>query len=89
MWSLRDNMCEIPTDCPHRERLGWTGDWQIFAPTAAFLYDVDEFSRKWLADVRLAQRDDGVVANHAPSTPAEGFAGRRRRRCRARPDGAT
>jgi alpha-L-rhamnosidase len=75
LWSLRDNMCEIPTDCPHRERAGWTGDWQIFAATAAFLYDVDGFSRKWLADVRLAQRDDGMIANHAPSTPAEGFAG--------------
>ena len=75
VWSLRDNICEIPTDCPHRERAGWTGDWQIFAPTAAFLYDVDAFSRKWLADVRLAQRDDGLIANHAPSTPAEGFAG--------------
>ncbi len=75
VWSLRDNICEIPTDCPHRERAGWTGDWQIFAPTAAFLYDVDAFSRKWLADVRLAQRADGLIANHAPSTPAEGFAG--------------
>jgi alpha-L-rhamnosidase len=75
VWSLRDNICEIPTDCPHRERAGWTGDWQIFAPTAAFLYDVESFSRKWLADVRLAQRDDGLIANHAPSTPAEGFAG--------------
>ena len=75
MWSLRDNICEIPTDCPHRERAGWTGDWQIFAPTAAFLYDVDAFSRKWLADVRLAQRSDGLIANQAPSTRAEGFAG--------------
>ena len=73
--SLRGNMCEIPTDCPHRERAGWTGDWQIFAPTAAFLYDVDAFSRKWLADVRLAQRGDGLIANHAPSTRAEGWAG--------------
>ena len=75
VWSLRDNICEIPTDCPHRERAGWTGDWQIFAPTAAFLYDVDAFTRKWLADVRLAQRSDGLVANQAPSTPAEGIAG--------------
>ena len=44
VWSLRDNICEIPTDCPHRERAGWTGDWQIFAPPAAFLYDVDAFT---------------------------------------------
>ena len=75
VWSLRGNMCEIPTDCPHRERAGWTGDWQIFTPVAAFLYDVERFARKWLADVRLAQRDDGMIANQAPSTPAEGFAG--------------
>ena len=76
VWSLRDNICEIPTDCPHRERAGWTGDWQIFAPTAAFLFDVETFTRKWLADVRLAQCSDGRVANHAPSTPAEGPQGR-------------
>jgi alpha-L-rhamnosidase len=75
VWSLRGNMCEIPTDCPHRERSGWTGDWQIFAPAAAFLYDVDAFTRKWLADVRLAQGADGMVKNHAPSTPAEGTHG--------------
>ena len=75
VWSLRDNVCEIPTDCPQRERSGWTGDWQIFVPTAAYLYDVDSFTRRWLADVRLAQRDDGMIRNHAPSTPAEGFTG--------------
>ena len=40
VWSLRGNACDIPTDCPTRERAGWTGDWQIFVPTAAFLYDV-------------------------------------------------
>jgi alpha-L-rhamnosidase len=37
VWSLRGNVCDIPTDCPTRERAGWTGDWQIFVPTAAFL----------------------------------------------------
>ena len=47
-WSFRDNACDIPTDCPHRERSGWTGDWQIFLPSAAFLYDVAGFSVKWL-----------------------------------------
>ena len=34
-WSFRDNACEIPTDCPQRERAGWTGDWQVFLPSAA------------------------------------------------------
>src|SRR5690348_6850934 len=48
VWSLRSNICDIPTDCPQRERAGWTGDWQIFAPTAAYLYDVLAFTRKWL-----------------------------------------
>ena len=76
VWSLRSNMCDIPTDCPQRERAGWTGDWQIFAPTAAYLYDVLAFSRKWLGDVSLDQRADGCVANISPCPPAEGFDGR-------------
>jgi len=73
VWSLRSNMCDIPTDCPQRERAGWTGDWQIFAPTAAYLYDVLAFTRKWLGDVALDQRADGCVANISPCPPAEGF----------------
>jgi alpha-L-rhamnosidase len=75
VWSLRGNLCEVPTDCPQRERAGWTGDWQIFAPTAAFLFDVETFSRKWLADVRLDQRFDGAIANISPCSPAESFDG--------------
>src|SRR5580704_13970311 len=75
VWSLRSNICDIPTDCPQRERAGWTGDWQVFAPTAAYLYDVLAFTRKWLADVSLDQRADGCVANVSPCPPAEGFDG--------------
>ena len=75
VWSLRSNICDVPTDCPQRERAGWTGDWQIFAPTAAYLYDVLAFTRKWLADVSLDQRADGCVANVSPCPPAEGFDG--------------
>jgi alpha-L-rhamnosidase len=75
VWSLRSNMCDIPTDCPQRERAGWTGDWQIFAPTAAYLYDVLAFTRKWLADLALDQRADGCVPNMSPCPPAEGFDG--------------
>ena len=63
VWSLRSNMCDIPTDCPQRERAAWTGDWQVFAPTAAYLYDVLAFTRKWLADLSLDQRADGCVPN--------------------------
>lgn len=75
VWSLRGNVCDIPTDCPQRERAGWTGDWQVFAPTAAVLFDVLGFSRRWLRDVALDQRADGCVANMSPCPPAEGFDG--------------
>jgi alpha-L-rhamnosidase len=71
VWSLRDNACDIPTDCPHRERAGWTGDWQLFIPTAAFLFDVAGFSTKWLRDVAADQWADGTVANISPSAPHE------------------
>jgi alpha-L-rhamnosidase len=66
-WSFRGNACEVPTDCPQREKAGWTGDWQLFVPTAAYLYDVAGFTRKWLNDVRADQWDNGVVANISPS----------------------
>ncbi|OXM60977.1 family 78 glycoside hydrolase catalytic domain [Amycolatopsis vastitatis] len=71
VWSLRDNACDIPTDCPHRERAGWTGDWQLFVPTAAFLFDVAGFSAKWLRDVAADQWPDGTVANISPAVPGE------------------
>lgn len=67
-WSFRGNACDIPTDCPTRERAGWTGDWQIFVETAAFLYDVDGFSRKWLRDLAVEQRPDGRVTNLVPES---------------------
>ena len=66
-WSFRDNACEVPTDCPQREKAGWTGNWQLFAPTAAYLFDVAGFSRKWLRDVRADQWDNGVIVNISPS----------------------
>lgn len=65
-WSFRDNACDIPTDCPHRERSGWTGDWQVFLPSAAFLYDVAGFSVKWLRDLASQQLPDGLLPNYAP-----------------------
>jgi alpha-L-rhamnosidase len=65
-WSFRANACEIPTDCPQRERAGWTGDWQLFVPSAAFLYDVAGFSLKWLRDLAAEQMPDGCVTNYAP-----------------------
>lgn len=67
-WSFRANACDIPTDCPTRERAGWTGDWQIFVETAAFLYDVGGFSVKWLRDLAAEQRPDGKVTSLVPES---------------------
>ncbi|HYJ75437.1 MAG TPA: family 78 glycoside hydrolase catalytic domain [Kineosporiaceae bacterium] len=63
VWGLRGNVVDVPTDCPQRdERLGWTGDLAVFAPTAAFLYDVEDFLRDWLADLAAEHRAaDGRV----------------------------
>ena len=62
VWGLRGNFLYLPTDCPQRdERLGWTGDIQVFAPTASFLYDVRGFLDSWLVDLALDQLSDGVV----------------------------
>jgi alpha-L-rhamnosidase len=65
-WSFRGNACDIPTDCPTRERAGWTGDWQIYVGTAAYLYDVTGFSAKWLRDVAAEQRPNGAVTHYVP-----------------------
>ncbi len=75
LWSMRGNFLSIPTDCPQRdERLGWTGDIQVFAPTASFLYDSAGFLTSWLADVAADQKVAGgvvpfVVPNGLPGTP--------------------
>jgi alpha-L-rhamnosidase len=71
VWSFRGNACDIPTDCPTRERAGWTGDWQLYVPTASYLYDVAGFSLKWLRDLAVAQWDDGNLGNMAPMPVAE------------------
>ena len=66
LWSMRSNFCDIPTDCPTRERAGWTGDAEVFAPTAVYLADCYPILRKWLGECRLAQGEDGLVQNIAP-----------------------
>ncbi|NUT49553.1 MAG: family 78 glycoside hydrolase catalytic domain, partial [Saccharothrix sp.] len=66
VWSFRGNACDVPTDCPTRERAPFTGDWQVFCPTAAFLYDVAGFSTKWLRDLAADQWPDGRPPNWAP-----------------------
>ncbi|MCI2240419.1 glycoside hydrolase family 78 protein [Kineococcus sp. TRM81007] len=70
VWSLRSNFVDVPTDCPQRdERLGWTGDLQVFAPTAAFLYDVSGFLGSWLADLAAEQAELGAVPYYVPWIP--------------------
>ncbi|WP_417510055.1 family 78 glycoside hydrolase catalytic domain [Microbacterium sp.] len=63
VWSMRGNFLSVPTDCPQRdERMGWTGDVQVFAPTAATLYDSRAFLGNWLSDLAFEQgKRDGVV----------------------------
>jgi alpha-L-rhamnosidase len=62
LWGERSNFIDVPTDCPQRdERLGWTGDAQVFSRTAAFNLDVDGFFAKWLADLAADQDPSGSV----------------------------
>jgi alpha-L-rhamnosidase len=62
VWGMRGNFLSVPTDCPQRdERLGWTGDIAAFAPTAAFLFDVDSFLGEWLKDLAIEQAHQGGV----------------------------
>ncbi|MEU0479607.1 glycoside hydrolase family 78 protein [Streptosporangium sp. NPDC006013] len=71
VWSMRGNFVDVPTDCPQRdERLGWTGDLQVFAPTASFLYDSAGLLTGWLADLAAEQREDGLVPYVIPRVPA-------------------
>ncbi|TVY27991.1 hypothetical protein LHYA1_G005212, partial [Lachnellula hyalina] len=61
-WGMRSNFVGIPTDCPQRdERLGWTGDIQVFTPTANFLYDTAGFLSSWLKDVAVEQFDHNNI----------------------------
>ena len=67
IWSQRSNFIEVPTDCPQRdERLGWTGDAQVFAGTACWLADSERFLAKYLRDVRHDQRPNGAVSHFSP-----------------------
>ena len=67
VWGQRGNFLDIPTDCPQRdERLGWTGDAEMFCRTAAINYDVRAFFDKWLADVKADQHPDGAVPFFVP-----------------------
>lgn len=81
VWSQKGNFLDVPTDCPQRdERMGWTGDAQVFAKTAAYNMNVAAFFSKWLADVEADQREDGAIPWVIPNVftkkkpPATGWA---------------
>ncbi|MFY0674663.1 MAG: family 78 glycoside hydrolase catalytic domain [Bacteroidia bacterium] len=80
-WSQYSNFIDVPIDCPQRdERMGWTGDAQVFAPTAAFNSQVAPFFKDWLKDLSADQYDDGSVPWVVPNVykqkrpPASGWA---------------
>lgn len=67
-WSSLSNLMDIPTDCPQRdERMGWTGDIAVFAPTALFNFDLEAFLNKWLKDLRSEQIKTGGIPNTIPN----------------------
>ncbi|MCR4614763.1 MAG: glycoside hydrolase family 78 protein [Clostridiales bacterium] len=66
-WGQKGNFLDIPTDCPQRdERLGWTGDAEVFCRTAAINYDVRRFFDKWYNDVDAEQHEDGTITHVVP-----------------------
>ena len=68
IWGQKGNFLDVPTDCPQRdERLGWTGDAQVFSPTASFNFETVGFYEKWLKDLALDQQDDGAVPHVIPN----------------------
>lgn len=66
LWSMKGNYLDIPTDCPTRERLGWTGDAQIFFDTGAYMMDTAAFFRKWLRDMEDDQYENGLISAVVP-----------------------
>jgi alpha-L-rhamnosidase len=76
VWGQKSNFIDVPTDCPQRnERLGWTGDAQVFIRTAAFNMDVRGFFHKWVRDIRDAQRLRGGIPAVIPATWQDDGAG--------------
>ena len=76
LWGQRGNFLDVPTDCPQRdERLGWTGDAQVFARTASYNFKVDKFFRKWLHDLNAAQDAQGRIPHVIPNILGPNSAG--------------
>lgn len=76
LWGQKGNFLDVPTDCPQRdERLGWTGDIQVFADTAAFNMDIAGFMTRWALNVQDAQTPEGAVPSvvpYATDVPTDG-----------------
>lgn len=81
VWSTKGNFLDLPTDCPQRdERLGWTGDIAVFAPTAAYLFDVESLLADWLLDLAAEQASAGGtvpltvpdISKYEPDNPMNG-----------------
>ena len=76
VWGQKGNFVGVPTDCPQRdERLGWTGDAQVFSRTAAFNYDVSGFFTNWLRDLAADQRENGSTPDVIPDVLSRGQKG--------------
>ncbi len=76
VWGQKGNFLEIPTDCPQRdERLGWTGDIQVFAPTANLNMNTAAFLAKWLADLEADQLENGSIPHVVPNVLGENWSG--------------
>lgn len=74
VWGMRGNFVDVPTDCPQRdERLGWTGDIQVFTPTAQFLFDSTGLLRSWLQDLEADQYASGGVPFVVPDVLRNGM----------------
>jgi len=72
VWSQKGNFLDVPTDCPQRdERCGWTGDLQVYAPTACLNMDSAPFLTRWLRDLRKDQRKNGSIPLIVPDTFAD------------------
>jgi alpha-L-rhamnosidase len=71
-WSMKSNFCDIPTDCPTRERAGWTGDAGVFVKTGSYLMDCEGVYRNWLSSVRFNQHSDGKMAYISPRNGVPG-----------------
>lgn len=76
VWGQKGNFLDVPTDCPQRdERLGWTGDIQVFAQTACYNMDAAGFLTKWLRDLKADQLDNGSVPYVIPNVLGKNAAG--------------